>query len=68
MNIRLTTSLTAEDENTLAPALLTTLTGILDMLPIAYSVRIETNDAQVFQHSGSRREPARIVERSLVAS
>ena len=55
VNIRFTSSLTAEDENLLAPAVLAALTSILDLLPIAYMVRIDTSDSQVYQHSGSRR-------------
>ncbi len=53
MNIRFTSSLTAEDENQIAPALLTAMVSILNLLPIAYVLRIDTADASVFQHSGS---------------
>jgi len=65
MNIRFTSSLTPEDENAIAPALLAALSNLLDLLPIAYMVRIDTADAKVYQHSGpsasadpNRREPA----------
>lgn len=61
MNIRFTSSLTPEDENALAPAILTALSGILDLLPLAYVIRIDTADAQVFQRSSPNRlrpEPA----------
>ena len=68
MNIRFTSSLTPDDENVLAPALLTALTSILDMLPIAYAVRIETSDSQVFQHSGSCPEPLNADERARSAT
>jgi hypothetical protein len=51
--IRFTSSLTPEDENMLAPALLNAMSGILDLLPIAYMIRIDTSDAQVYQHAGS---------------
>lgn len=34
----------------LAPALLKALSSILDVLPIAYAIRIDTSDAQVYQH------------------
>lgn len=51
MNIRFTSTLTAEDENHFAPALLRAIGSLLDQLPIAYTVRIETTGAQVFQHS-----------------
>ena len=50
MQIELTSTLTQEDENRLAPALLKALSGLLDMLPIAYMIRIETTDEQVLQH------------------
>lgn len=51
MNIRFISTLTAEDENHFAPALLKAVGSLLDQLPIAYTVRIETTGAQVFQHS-----------------
>jgi hypothetical protein len=51
MNIRFISTLTADDENNLAPGLLKAVGALLDQLPIAYTVRIETTGAQVFQHS-----------------
>jgi hypothetical protein len=42
--------LTPEDENAIAPALLKAFSAILDLLPIAYVIRIDTADAQVYQH------------------
>ncbi len=51
MEIRFISSLTAEDENLFAPALLKAVGTLLDQLPIAYTMRIETTGAQVFQHS-----------------
>jgi len=51
MEIRFISSLTAEDENTFAPALLKAVGALLDQLPIAYTMRIETTGAQVFQHT-----------------
>jgi hypothetical protein len=51
MDIRFVSTLTAEDENQFAPALLRAIGSLLDQLPIAYTVRIETTGAQVFQHS-----------------
>jgi hypothetical protein len=53
MEIRFVSSLTAEDENAFAPALLKAIGALLDPLPIAYTVRIETTGAQVFQHTHS---------------
>lgn len=52
MDIRFTSTLTPEDENVLAPAVLKVLTGIFDLLPIAYLIRIDTVDAHVYQHRG----------------
>ena len=51
MEIRFISSLTAEDESLFAPALLKSIGALLDQLPIAYTLRIETSGAQVFQHS-----------------
>lgn len=51
MNIRFISTLTADDENQLAPGLLKAIGALLDRLPIAYTVRIETTGAQVFQHT-----------------
>jgi hypothetical protein len=51
MNIRFISTLTADDENQIAPGLLKAIGALLDQLPIAYTVRIETTGAQVFQHS-----------------
>ena len=51
MDIRFISSLTADDENAFAPALLKAVGAILDQFPIAYTIRIETTGAQVFQHS-----------------
>jgi hypothetical protein len=49
VRIELTSTLTQEDENRLAPAVLKLLAGILEMLPVASMVRIETTDEHVFQ-------------------
>jgi hypothetical protein len=51
MEIRFVSSLTAEDENLFAPGLLKAVGAILDQLPIAYTIRIETTGSQVFQHT-----------------
>jgi hypothetical protein len=56
--IRFTSSMTADDENKLASALLKALSSILDLLPIAYALRIETSDSQVYQHRASPDEAA----------
>ena len=51
MDIRFISSLTADDENAFAPALLKAVGAILDQFPIAYTLRVETTGAQVFQHT-----------------
>jgi hypothetical protein len=56
MNIRFTSSLTPDDENAIAPALLAAMSKLLDLLPIAYALRIETSDSRVYQHIGGNAE------------
>ena len=51
MDIRFVSSLAPEDENGFAPALLKAVSAILDQFPIAYTLRIETTGANVFQHT-----------------
>ena len=55
VEITLTSTLTSEDENIIAPAILKAVTSVLDHLPIAYRVRIDTADSQTYQHSGPDR-------------
>lgn len=50
VQIEFTSTLTQEDENRLAPAVLKALSGVLDMLPIAYILRVETTDEHVLVH------------------
>jgi hypothetical protein len=57
MDIRFVSSLTSEDERLFAPALLKAVAAILDQLPIAYTVRIETTGADIFQHAHAVEEP-----------
>ena len=59
MEIRFISSLTADDENAFAPALIKAVGALLDQLPIAYTVRIETTGAQVFQHTHALSEPSK---------
>ena len=58
MNIRFVSSLTPEDEERLAPAVLGAIAPLLDQLPIAYTMRIETAAGRVFQHAHTGSEPA----------
>ena len=62
MDIRFVSSLTSEDEKLFAPALLKAVAALLDQLPIAYTVRIETTGAEVFQHAHavSVEEPVKV--------
>lgn len=73
MDIRFISSLTAEDENAFAPALLKAVGAILDQFPIAYTLRIETTGAQVFQHTHPTFEaslpgPARLDAKARIGS
>jgi hypothetical protein len=51
MDIHFISSLNADDEDRLAPALLQALRPLLEMLPIAYTVRVQTASGQHFQLS-----------------
>jgi hypothetical protein len=53
VNIRFTSTLTHEDENRIAAALLKAVAGFLDVVPIAYSIRIDTIDGSVFRSAGA---------------
>lgn len=53
MRIEITSTLTQEDENRLGPAVMKLLSGVLDMLPVAYMVRVETTDEHVYQQVNS---------------
>lgn len=57
MEIRFISSLTADDEAMFAPAVLKAVSALLDQLPIAYTIRIETSGAQVYQHTHVAPEP-----------
>jgi hypothetical protein len=55
MDIRIVSTLTSEDEKGVAGALLKALLELLNGLPIAYVVRIETSGADVLH--GSNMDP-----------
>jgi hypothetical protein len=59
MEIQFVSSLTADDENRIAPGLLELLCAILDQLPVAYTLRIRTGTGQTLQRKQS--EPLRAV-------
>ena len=56
MDIHLVSTLTADDESVIAPALLRVLSSVLDVLPIKYALRIDTPDGGALEldHSGDR--------------
>lgn len=56
MNIKFISTLTTEDENAIAPIALRAIASILDLLPIAYSIQIDTSDSRIYEHS--RAQPA----------
>jgi hypothetical protein len=58
MEIRIVSTLTAEDEVRLAEGLLKVFTCLLDQWPIAYTIRIDAGDATVLRHSHAPAEPA----------
>lgn len=51
MEIRFISTLTPEDEDNLAPALLRAASALLDQTGIAYTLRLETTSEKVFQHN-----------------
>lgn len=60
MDIHFISTLTPEDEDRYTPAVLNAVKAIVDMLPIAYTLRIATENGRVFQHTKSevRTDPA----------
>jgi hypothetical protein len=55
--ITFVSSLDPEDEDLVAPAILRAAATILDLLPIAYSIRIQTSQDRVYQFSRSEEQP-----------
>jgi len=60
VNLRFTSTLTHEHENLMAEGLMRAIVGFLDLLPVAYSLRIDTSDSHVFEKT--RVEGRRAVE------
>jgi hypothetical protein len=60
MEIRIVSSLTPDDESRLAAKVLAAIAGLLDGLPVSYSVRIETanGDAIHRSHNAARQTRA----------
>ncbi len=51
MDIHFISSLTPDDEDRLAPALLEAIKPMLELMPIAYTIRIRTASNSVYQHT-----------------
>jgi hypothetical protein len=64
MEIHLVSSLTPDDESRLAAKVLAAIAGLLDGLPVSYSVRIETasGDAIHRSHNAPRNVPADTID------
>jgi len=65
MDIRLVSTLTPDDETRIAAALCVTAGALLDHLSIAYTLRIETSDGQVYEQ---HRAPAAAIAHDLNAA
>ncbi len=61
MDIRFISSLTAEDENRIAPVLLSVAAALLDRLPLAYTLRLDTVAGRSFEHVHSPASPSEAV-------
>ena len=55
--IEVTSTLTQDDEQRIAPAILKAISAMLDLLPIAYMVRIETTDQHTLVHISPQISP-----------
>jgi hypothetical protein len=51
MDIHVVSTLTSEDEDRVADALIAALAELLDGLPIAYALRVETSGTKVVQRT-----------------
>jgi hypothetical protein len=51
MDIHVVSTLTVEDEDRVADALIAALAELLDGLPIAYALRIQTSGAKIVQRT-----------------
>ena len=60
MHIRLVSSLTEDDETRIASAICSVVSCLLDKFGIAYTLRIETTEGEVFHETGcpEMHEPA----------
>ena len=60
MDIHLVSTLTCEDEDRVADALVVALAELLDGLPIAYALRVETSGTRVVQRTNLETADASI--------
>lgn len=58
MQIRVTSTLAADDEHAVAVSILQMLAALLDVLPVAYAIQIETADARTLTHACAGRSQA----------
>lgn len=56
MDIHFISSLNPDDEERLAPVILAALRPMLELMPIAYTVRIRTTNNNVYQHTKAELE------------
>lgn len=56
MDIHFISSLTPDDEDRLAPAILEALKPLLGLMPIAFTIRIRTASNAVYQHTRTHLE------------
>jgi hypothetical protein len=56
MDVHFVSTLTPDDEDHYAPVVLAAVQAILDRMPIAYTMRIRTANARVFEHT--KADPA----------
>ena len=68
MDIHFVSSLAPEDEARLAEVLMTALTGVLDQLPIAYTLQIDAGAASVLRHSHTPDEPFDVSSEAVVST
>ena len=62
MDIRFVSNMTSDDEDRLAEPLLNMVCSVLDQLPIAYSVVIETTGGTAVQRGRASHESQRLRE------
>jgi hypothetical protein len=53
MDIHVASSLTPDDEEGIAPKVVEALRGVLDRMPIAYAIRVETVGQHVLQFNAA---------------